>query len=471
MNDSVARIGAAFRVSLPWAWLIAIGALLGAVSAAALAARFSMLPAAVALALAAVATVVSLRWPLLSLGIFAAFIPIEEVLLVDGFGTLSRFAGVLFAVSYGLPRLGHLTFGVMPPAGWAYVSWALVSMGWAIDPDAGWAQLTTLLQLFLIAVLVAHFVVQRPEIVRPVLWVYSLSAAVTAVIGTQYYIAQGVASTRGVAIQGQDPAQFAAVLLPALVFGLYEMLNGGRRIAGGAVALLTTAGVLISGTRGAWVAVVIVLLLFVLPQLTPRRRVAAVVAVLAIGAIVYQLPGASDLISERTGNALSTGGAGRTDIWSVAGTIYGSAPVLGVGYANFPAAYTAEAVAAAGITKFRLEGRAPHNAFIGTLIELGPLGVLLLGLFLGPLVLRGGWGPDAAAIQAALASLLTLALFLDILANRKQVWLLIGLAAGLAFLARRNRMTQASSSSLLNGTLLPPGSIAIPDELAREGKH
>jgi hypothetical protein len=39
-------------------------------------------------------------------------------------------------------------------------------------------------------------------------------------------------------------------------------------------------------------------------------------------------------------------------------------------------------------------------------------------------------------IQAALVSLMTLALFLDIVSNRKQVWLVIGIAAGLAYIAR-----------------------------------
>ncbi len=77
--------------------------------------------------------------------------------------------------------------------------------------------------------------------------------------------------------------------------------------------------------------------------------------VLALGWTVYQLPGVSDLVSERTETAISTGGAGRTDIWSVAGTIYWSAPVLGVGYANFPVAYTSEVVAATAMTNFRLE--------------------------------------------------------------------------------------------------------------------
>ncbi len=65
---------------------------------------------------------------------------------------------------------------------------------------------------------------------------------------------------------------------------------------------------------------------------------------------------------------------------------------------------------------------------------------MLLATFLLPLVLRPGWGPEAATVQAALASLLTSALFLDILSNRKQVWLFIGFAAGLRYLARASRM-------------------------------
>ena len=47
------------------------------------------------------------------------------------------------------------------------------------------------------------------------------------------------------------------------------------------------------------------------------------------------------------------------------------------------------------------------------------------------------------AIQAALVSMLTLALFLDMLTHRKQVWLVVGLAAGLLYLARQARETAA----------------------------
>ena len=122
--------------------------------------------------------------------------------------------------------------------------------------------------------------------------------------------------------------------------------------------------------------------------------------------------------------------------------------MTGVGFANFPVAYTLDAIRASGVTygAASFEGRGPHNLLVGTLIELGVIGLVLLALFLLPLLLRRGFGPDAAAVRAMLASLCTLALFLDIFSNRKQVWLVIGLAAGLAYLRQRSERALASGA-------------------------
>lgn len=437
MSASVARVGEVLRVGPKWAWLIAAVALGGLTAGVALATRLGMLPMALGLVLAALVALVSLRWPLLPLALFVALIPIEELVVVGGFGTFSKFAGLLFAISYGVPRLGRLAFRAMPPAAWAYLAWAIISFGWAIDPSTAWAELPTLIQLFVIAILVADVVVRRPDIVRSILWVYSLSAAATALVAIRYFVALGPSGAdRAFAIPGQGPAQFAAVLLPAMVFGLCQLLNGDRRIVSGAVALLTTAGILVSGTRGAWVGAIVVVFLFILPRLGLRRQILAIAIIALFSIATLQIPGVSDLILQRAGNAVASGGAGRTDIWTVGITLFRSAPVLGVGYANFPVADTQNAIRAADVSARHL-GAGPHNLVIGTTVELGAIGLLLLAAFLLPLVLRRGWGPDAVAVQASLASLLTAALFLDILSNRKQVWLLIGLAAGLAFVRRK----------------------------------
>jgi O-antigen ligase len=202
-------------------------------------------------------------------------------------------------------------------------------------------------------------------------------------------------------------------------------------------------GVLVSGSRGAWVAIVVIPLL-VLPNLSPRR----IVAVLGLGAVLlvaaYQVPGVSDLVTERTDTAVSSGGAGRTSIWSSGMVIYASSPAVGVGYANFPLAFTPEVMREAGPTSYLHTGLGPHNIVIGTLAELGPVGLVLLVLFLLPLVISRGWGPEAGTVRAALASLLVLALTVDIVGNRKQVWLMIGLVAGLQYVARRQADARAA---------------------------
>jgi O-antigen ligase len=463
MTESIARLGSALRVSNRIAWLCTGAFMVGLVGFVALATRRDMLPLALGLVVIAIAVAVSFRWPLLALGVFAALIPIEEIGVIGGFATISRFAGIAFAVTYGLPRLGRMTLSVMPAAGWAYVAWCLVSIGWAIDSNPALAELITLVQLFVISVLVANFVIARPDGVRPVMWAYSLSATATALIGI---LAYATSDTRVAALEGQNPAQFAAVLLPALAFGLFEGLRGRQRVFGAAVAVITSLGILVSGTRGAWVAVAVLVLVFVLPQLSFRRRGIALALSAGVAFLVVSLPGLSDLVIGRIETAVSSGGAGRTDIWSVAATIYQSAPVVGVGYANFPVAYTPDVVRATGVVDYTKTGAGPHNFVVGTLVELGPLGLVLAVLLFIPLVIRRGWGPDAATVQAALASLLTLALFLDIVGNRKQVWLFVGMAAGLTYL-RRRRAERAEPAPVAGTDPDPPLGAGPPGPRAR----
>ena len=457
MTASIARVGQAFRVGPRTAWLIAACGVVGVAGTAALATRQDMLTILVGLAVLGISTLVALRWPILPLALFVALIPLEDIVAIEGLGTISRLVGILFAVAYALPRLDRLEFRAMPTAAWAYIAWVVVSIGWALDPGRAGGQLLTFLQLFAVAFFVADFVVHQATIVRPILWVYSLSATAVALIGIQTYATGGLAQTA--AFRGQNPEHFAAVLVVALLFGLHEAVNGRRRVVGAAIALVTTIGVLVSGVRGAWVALVVVVLLFTFPQLSPKRRIATAALVLALAVVAYQVPGIPELIAER----LSKGPSGREDIWSVAGTIYQSAPVLGVGFANFPVAYTAEMVRASDVISWvYTEGRGSHNIVIQTIVELGPVGLLLLAAFLGPLVVRRGWGPEAVVVQAALASLLIQALFVDMFTNRKPVWLVIGLAAGLAYLGRRGGVAlDDRSRDVASAGATPVGAAAL----------
>ena len=277
-----------------------VGALAAGLAAAVIAALMDPL-IAVSLGGGIVLVLLGIRWPLLPLFVFVALIPVEETVNVTGLGTLSRWSGIVFAAVYAIPRLGRLTPGALPLAAWAYVGWAVLSLGWAVDPSVTQGQLQTLIQLAVIGFLVADVVIHDPTVVRPLLWVYSISAAATAAIGIATYLIGGAAADgRVAAIANQNPAQFASLLLPALIFGLHELLHGRRVAASGVIALLCTAGIILSGTRSVWLAAAVVIFFLLLPRLGMRRAIIAlgVVGILVIASL--QVPGVGDLVAERT---------------------------------------------------------------------------------------------------------------------------------------------------------------------------
>ena len=460
MSAAVLHIQDALTVRHRTAIAILLLGLEAAAILVAIATRSGLLLQAAGLAALFVILLIGVSKPLLPLFGLVAIIPIEEVLRVDEIGTLSKVLGLLFAVVYAVPRLGRLKVGAMPAAGWAFVGWAVLSVTWAIEPSVTLQEIPTIIQLFAVAVLVADVIVTDPSRTRTIMWIYSISAAITALVGIESYITgSALDPTRVTAFAGQDAAQFALILLPALVFTLHE-LSAGRVIPfSGTIALLTGIAIILSGTRGAWLGVAVMAVFFLIPGLTPRRRVVTMAAVVLTLLVALQLPGVSDLIDRRAGSALPTGGAGRTDIWTVGATIFQSTPIVGVGLSNFPIAYTPERVRAAAVANYTDPAYGSHSIVVGTLSEFGLVGIFLLAGFLGPLVLRRGWGPDAVMIQATLASILTAALFLDVL-NRKQVWLVIGITAGLGYL--RARRAPAPTDELVLAPAMPPAARPSP---------
>ena len=436
---SVATLGRTLLSSDRRAAALQVSAGLAAALVAALIAV--MLGPAVALGLAGGIAIilVGLRWPLVPLFIFVALVPLEDTLVIPGIGTLSRSVGIVFAGVYVVPRIGRLSVGALGLAGWALVGWAALSMLWAGRPDATLAALQTLVQLAVIAFLIADVVIHNPTIVRPLLWAYSISAAVTALLGVVAFGLAGFStSVRIAGLAGQNPAQYASLLLPAFIFCLHEAVNRRRVVASAAITVLCFAGIVLSGTRSVWLASVVVIFLLLLPRLGLRRAFVVVVAVGILTLAAMQIPSVANLIAARVGTATESGGAGRTDIWSAGLRVFESSPIIGVGYGNFPNA-VGGTFRSALLSTDELKALAPHSVIVGPAVELGLVGLVLIALLVLPLILRAGWGPDGPLIQAILAALMIDALFIDIFGYRKEVWIAIGLASGLAYLARQQR--------------------------------
>jgi O-antigen ligase len=169
-----------------------------------------------------------------------------------------------------------------------------------------------------------------------------------------------------------NPDLFATrLLLPlALTIGAYFTMRSGL----GKAMMLGISGVLIfaiviTQSRAALLAVLVLAIVFLL-RLGMSRGIIAVSVAFGIAVVL-----AGGHLSARMGEALSTGGAGRLDIWYVGWELLKHYGIFGAGLANFPQVYSSYAGVA---PVFRGFARASHNIFLQISVEGGLVGVCLL---------------------------------------------------------------------------------------------
>ena len=428
-----------FRLSLPARVALLTIAAIGLVGVVAVLTWRGSLGLGVGGLAGAAALALAYRYPRLALCAYAATIPLETV-QIEGLATISRAVGAAFFVGYVLANRGIRPDAIRASA-WAFVGLATLSLLWTVGQEATMASLLTLLQLFAITVMIADAVSREPALVRLVLWSYAGAATITSVLAIAAYATNRTAliAGRAGAFAEQDVAQFAALVVPALVFLFAQASTGDRRVLAAIGTMLCGMAVLLSGTRSAWLAIVAALVLAVLPRLRPAQIAGLVALVGVVAFAAVQLPGVGDALVGRVGSAATTGGAGRLDIWAVGLAIFNGQPIAGVGYGAFPIAFTADVIRSAAIpgldTAVLSSGRGSHSLLLATAVELGALGLLALAWLIRDL-LRAGLGTLGTVVQAMVVAVLVQALFLDVL-GRKQVWLVFGLAFGLDFARRR----------------------------------
>ncbi len=428
--------------------------LLATVAVSAVATAVDGLSTLILLALAAMAVAVAIRWPIVLFYVYCAAIPFNFALPPGPAGTIARIAGLAFFIGYLVRRPDSLRPGILPIVGWAFVAWTLASCLWAGDAETGFEVWLSLVQLFAITILVASIVADDPGTVRPALWAYSLAAAVTAAIGSISYLqSRTIYLDRAVAFSGQDPALFASLILPAVIFLMWELQSRGNRVPVRMAALgslfVCVVGLALSGTRSGWIGIVAAAIAWVALGRERRQALSLAAGASAIVLLAMVVPGMSDFLLGRVESSLATGGAGRTDIWSVGLYMFASAPLTGVGLGNFPISYTPYVIdqASAGFTPLYVlsAGRAAHNVLLGTFVETGVVGGMLLIAFCGTALLEPSDARVANVIRAILVGFIVQSLFLDIL-GQKQVWLFLAIAFGLGA-ARRAAVSMAQKVS------------------------
>lgn len=354
--------------------------------------------------------------------------------------------------------------------------WTVSSTLWAEDPGIALGSSLRLAQgIILIFILYAALADRRT--LRLFLSAFLFGALMTAVIGlggatSPESFGAGADTTRVAGGIG-DPNEFAAILVPAVIFAALMLAATTNPL--GRFALVVCIGVymvalLLSQSRGGFVALAVAgvaALIFAGPA---RARTVVVVSALAGIGIAYFALVAPPEALERVTHFSAGGGTGRTDLWSIAIAVASDHPVLGVGAGNFELVEPRYAVGNINLPLVELVVDSPkvaHNTYLHLLAEYGVIGLSAFVLLAGGMLRLCYRGIRTAAASGDLELELLargvligvigmLAAFTFLSAQyQKQLWLLLGAAAAVASVAARSSAQR-------------PG---VPDELGSRGQR
>ncbi len=454
-----------------------------------------------AVAALTMAPATSVVLPVLLLGVCAvlAFAMASDDLLVGtGMALLYANVGTIAVNRYGLPALVALGIPmliampllrrhlpVLPDRRhWPHaVPWLVlylvamtVSSLQALDRDAATAELVTFVIEGLVVYVLVVLVVTTPARLRLVLWVLLATGAVVAGLAVVQTVTGrydmeffGLAETSKAELSrlaadvwGRfDPprasgpigeknffAQTLVVLVPVGVL-LATRTTGPRRVLAAVATMLLLGGVAVTASRGAAVTVGLVLLVMLVARDLPIRY-GVVAGVLVVGLLL-----AFPAYRERLATLPGVGGQGvdtaledpavlgRASSMLGSWRVFQNHPLVGVGPDNYPLYHEA---AATEVGLKVVEGREPHNLYLGLAAETGVVG---LGAFLGlvAMTMQGlvaarrraaarahDHAVDVIALQYALGSFLVSGLFLH-LAYERYLWLWFALAGAATAMA------------------------------------
>jgi O-Antigen ligase len=341
-------------------------------------------------------------------------------------------AAALLVARGGLPLLAYaLPFGLLLVA--------YVSAGWSVDPSLTARRATAFAALLVTGAALASVAAARPEVERAVLLGILLGATALALGGLAV-----LAFAHGDAVQAADtqsPARYqglggnpntAAMLLalgvPLALCLVLEARRIAVRLAAAAALALLAGSVVASGSRGALIAALVGALVLVATVARGRRRlvlVAATAAAFGLGVWITQLPKPlprpvhraasstpprpvfepnaervlplSQEIGAENGAHPSIrrrlfGSSGRSQAWAGALHAWERRPVAGYGFGTEERAFVDR--------YYFFDAGLPENSYIGTLLQLGVVGLALLVAAALWALARFRLSPRAAALLA-----------------------------------------------------------------------
>lgn len=368
---------------------VALGALAGVIvgGAAAVSITLALL---LAIAIAGV-TVITLQ-PAAIIALLGAAAFVENIQV--GTLTISRFVAAmgLFVVLAEVARR-RLVLIPQPPLYWvsAYSIWAIASMLWSVSGHRTYIGLSSLMISASFMLALATLITTRREL-DVALYGIAISASIVGLIAIILFVTGGGARAAGFA---GDPNFFAQYQVFAFPILLMLSAQAKRRwvqllLFGGVVTSIGATFTTLS--RGGILALTLVgALLLILPARSffrslSQKTIATLVVAVGVGlALMVSYTELSHRI-----NSLVTGqeaaGSGRVNEWRGAWSSTGKRPVLGLGFGAFPAVSNELVRNTPGTDLYHFDERPTgvfvHNAYLGSLAEMGIPGLILyLGVF------------------------------------------------------------------------------------------
>jgi|SRR5579859_3585090 len=390
-------------------------------------------------------------WPVqVALGGFAFLVPFDFISTL-GSGregiTLTFVVGcvtVLVLIAWGI-AFRRLELPGRPALYWLlFVLWAAASSLWAYDQQAALERLPTMFSLYLFYLVVISFRLTEKEfsgIVKLTILGGCVAAAFSSCefySGTRFL---GQRSSLIIGTQTTDPNIFAASLLLPFSLAVGEFLAAST-LARKFIMLFSsgviTLAIFLTMSRGALVAIAVMLMVY-LRKLRLSWRL-LMPAVVLLGAFLL----APKMLFHRLAESGSNGGTARIYIWQTGLAALKDFGVTGAGLSNFSLIYD----------RFRVDARDagnadpsigfrrdPHNIYIETAVELGIIGLALLGMAVvsqlrmakraQPSLKGAPANLRAIACQAAAWGMLAVSFFLGMLWFKAfwLVWIMLTLAS------------------------------------------
>lgn len=320
-------------------------------------------------------------------GLYVLLVPFDNLLVAGSFGTLTKLLGILSGAFLILWLVRRRTIAPAPdallPLG-LLLLWMIASMAWAINQQDAIEIIPTYAGLFALYAALALTPLSMKDFEGILACVVMAGLAAAAYGANVFYhnpaLAANAQNSRLVIQLGSDfidPNHFAnSLLFPAAALAVWALRTPRivAKVAGISGEALIVTAILLSGSREALIAFAAIWL-YLLWRL--RYRLQMIIASLAGFAVVGSV---HTSMWQRFATAIDTGGSGRTSIWAVALEAAKHQLIQGYGIGNFESAYDNFYLSVQQIYPFGWSSAA-HNIVFHYLVELGVIGLVLLGWF------------------------------------------------------------------------------------------